>query len=207
MADILNANIVLRLNAINQRIGWATVREAFSAMMGGENGSEAYLGLDISYELDNKGLPIYDKMIDLSRITWDDWLLLPIRPWDMSINCVRQKIRVPTVVVCPNFNSMPKKEQRHTPTNIRKRDNNKCQYTNVPLTNTTFTLDHILPKSLGGKDSWENLVACHKDVNSKKGNRLNSEAGLKLLKKPTAPRSIPLCAVYTEVKHPDHSHF
>ena len=102
---------------------------------------------------------------------------------------------------------MPTKDIKPTPTAIRKRDGNKCQYTGVELSKATFSLDHIVPRSRGGKDSWENLVAAHKDVNSRKGNQYNHEAGLKLLKQPKAPKQTPLCSVYTEVYHPDHKHF
>ena len=43
------------------------------------------------------------------------------------------------------------------------------------------SLDHVLPRSRGGKNAWENLVWSGKDVNARKGNRLPHEAGLKLL--------------------------
>jgi 5-methylcytosine-specific restriction endonuclease McrA len=53
------------------------------------------------------------------------------------------------------------------------------------------SLDHVVPRSRGGKDAWENLVWSSKDVNAKKGNRLPHEAGLKLLSVPRAPKELP----------------
>lgn len=377
---------MLRVNAAYQRIGWATPKEAFTAMWGGSH-TPPYLAIDFQYELDEKGNPKYDSLLIRQPVTWQEWIQLPIRPWDQSIRSARQLIRIPTVVLCPNFSKMPRKEQRATPSAIKKRDGNKCfvqntlitmanhslkpiervkvgdfilnkyaqkervahtknrlyngdlvvvkpegklsfkmtsnheciilnkdllvfkdgkrqpsigdfrsqdafkqikakdlyigdillqplglnpknkfksidqkfnkrffiridgiqylctkirdikyvsvkqtpvynfetskthtyiaghilthncQYTGVELTNKTFSLDHIIPRSKGGRDNWHNLVAAHKDVNSKKGNKFNHEVGLKLLKKPVAPLSLPLCAIYSEIKHPDHQHF
>ena len=54
------------------------------------------------------------------------------------------------------------------------------------------SLDHVLPRSRGGKDEWENLVWSSKDVNARKGNRLPHEAGLKLRSVPHAPKELPV---------------
>jgi 5-methylcytosine-specific restriction endonuclease McrA len=56
------------------------------------------------------------------------------------------------------------------------------------------SLDHVLPRSRGGKDEWGNLVWSDKTVNAKKGNRLPHEAGLKLLTVPRAPTEMPVTA-------------
>jgi 5-methylcytosine-specific restriction endonuclease McrA len=207
MADVLNARIVLRLNANWQRIGFSTVAEAFTALTGGDQKNPPALALDIEYELDENGKPNYDVISYAQPKTWEEWLQVPIRSEDIAIGTVRQKIRVPTVIICPKFTKMPIKKLRPTKQGIRERDKNKCQYTGKELTNKTASLDHILPRSKGGGDSWENLVLCHKDVNCKKGNRLNEEIGLKLLSKPAAPKPIPVCELIRDIKHPDHSHF
>jgi len=57
------------------------------------------------------------------------------------------------------------------------------------------SLDHVLPRSRGGKDEWENLVWSSKDVNARKGNRLPHEAGLKLLTVPRTPKELPASAL------------
>jgi hypothetical protein len=207
MADILNAKMVLRLNALYQRIGWSTVADTFVAMCSGTDKTPPALALDIEYELGPDGKPDLTKMASAVPVSWEEWIKLPIREWDMSVKTVKMTIRVPTVIICPKFHNMPIKELRPTKQAIRTRDGNKCQYTGQVLTNKTASIDHILPKSRGGRDSWKNLVACHRDVNSKKGNKLNEELGLKLLKQPFEPRPIPMCQLITDVKHPDHQHF
>ena len=57
------------------------------------------------------------------------------------------------------------------------------------------SLDHVVPRSRGGKDEWENLVWSSKDVNARKGNRLPHEASLKLLSAPRAPKELPVTAL------------
>lgn len=204
MSDILHSPIVLRLSGIYQRAGFSTVAEAFTAMMGGHEGSAPYLPIDIEYELNEDGTINRDRLKYWRPVTFEEWLTLPIRHGDMSINSVRQAIRVPTVVVCPKFQKTIMKHPRPTPKAIRERDGNRCQYTGVLLTNKTFSLDHVIPKSKGGKDTWQNLASCHRDLNSRKGNNYNHEVGLKLLKTPAEVKSIPLSALITENRHPDH---
>jgi 5-methylcytosine-specific restriction endonuclease McrA len=52
-----------------------------------------------------------------------------------------------------------------------------------------------VPRSRGGPDTWENLVWSSKQVNTRKGNRLPHEAGLKLLNEPRAPKELPVTAL------------
>ena len=69
---------------------------------------------------------------------------------------------------------------------------NRCQYTGKLLRPDEGSLDHVLPRSRGGKDEWGNLVWSDKAVNVKKGNRLPHEAGLNLLTLPRAPKELPV---------------
>jgi len=64
------------------------------------------------------------------------------------------------------------------------RDAWKCQYCG----GLAETVDHLVPRSRGGAHSWENVVAACKMCNSRKRDRLPAEAGLKLTRKPGAPR-------------------
>jgi len=128
-------------------------------------------------------------------VTWDEWITLPIRPHDNAVQTVRGPIRVPTVIVAVNYAKVPKKRPKLSAKTIRERDDNRCQYTGrVLLRPEEGSLDHVLPRSRGGRDTWENLVWSSKDVNTRKADRLPHEAGLKLLKTPRAPRELPASA-------------
>ena len=128
-------------------------------------------------------------------VTWDEWITLPIRPQDASVHTVRGPIRVPTVIVAVNYAKVPKKRPKLCAKTIRERDGNRCQYTGKLLKPDEGSLDHVLPRSRGGADTWENLVWSSKAVNTKKGNRLPHEAGLKLLTVPSAPKELPVTAL------------
>ena len=67
---------------------------------------------------------------------------------------------------------------------IHKRDNHTCQYCGAK---EDLTIDHIIPSSRKGPDSWENLVCCCISCNTKKRNRTPKEAGMQLLREPKAP--------------------
>jgi hypothetical protein len=67
---------------------------------------------------------------------------------------------------------------------IYKRDDHECQYCG---STKDLTIDHIIPRSRGGQDTWENLVACCHKCNTKKGNMLLSETNMKLRNIPQAP--------------------
>lgn len=67
---------------------------------------------------------------------------------------------------------------------IYKRDENKCQYCS---STRNLTIDHIIPKSKGGGEDWENLCVACSDCNTKKGDKLLEHTNMKLLKKPRAP--------------------
>jgi 5-methylcytosine-specific restriction endonuclease McrA len=115
----------------------------------------------------------------------------PIRP----VHTVRGAIRVPTVIVAVNFAKVPRKRPKLCAKTIRERDGNRCQYTGKLLRPEEGSLDHVLPRSRGGKDEWGNLVWSDKTVNAMKGNRLPHEAGLKLLSLPRAPKELPVTAL------------
>ena len=69
-------------------------------------------------------------------------------------------------------------------TMIYKRDGHKCQYCG---STKNLTIDHIIPRSRGGEDTWENLVVACSSCNTKKGNTLLEQTNMKLARKPKAP--------------------
>lgn len=183
LMNILNKPIVLVLNRNWQAINVRTPQEAFCMMA-----TNVATGLDI--EIGEAG-----HAQALRPVTWDEWITLQIRDGDNLVRTARGSIRVPTVIVAVNFSKVPKKRPKLCAKTIRERDGNRCQYTGKLLKPDKGSLDHILPRSRGGADKWENLVWSCKDVNSRKGNRLPHEAGLTLLSIPRAPKELPVTAL------------
>ncbi|MFN3504679.1 MAG: HNH endonuclease [Caldimicrobium sp.] len=96
---------------------------------------------------------------------------------------------VPDAIYLPFYESLPQSEVVFSRQNLFLRDKFTCQYCGKLLKNPKErTIDHVIPKSRGGKTVWSNVVLCCKKCNLKKGDRTPEEAGLKLLKIPKAPR-------------------
>ena len=182
MSNILTKATVLVLNRNWQAINVRTPQEAFCMMA-----TNVATGLEIEGE------------DHIRPVTWDEWITLPIRSQDEAVHTVRSSIRVPTVIVAVNFAKVPKKRPKLSARNIRERDGNRCQYTGTLLRPEEGSLDHVVPRSRGGPDTWENLVWAAKNVNQRKGNRLPHEAGLKLLSVPRAPKEVPVTALIRSV--------
>ncbi len=72
--------------------------------------------------------------------------------------------------------------------NIFNRDSNTCQYCGVQFSRSELTVDHVVPKSRGGRNSFTNIVAACIPCNSKKANKTPEEAGMQLLKSPFTPK-------------------
>lgn len=175
MSDVLNKATVLVLNRNWQAINVKTPQEAFGMLA-----TDTATALDIGD--DGTMVPV----------RWSDWMTLPVRDTDNAVKTVRGAIRVPTVIVLSNFAKVPKKRPKFGSRGIWERDGGVCQYTGRKLAPGEGNIDHVVPRSRGGKSTWENCVLAHKDVNSRKGSRLPEEAGLKLLRKPSAPREVPV---------------
>ena len=101
---------------------------------------------------------------------------------------VSRSIPFPTIVRLRIYIRVPFKKIVLSRKNILRRDHHKCQYCN--RTDLPLTIDHIIPKSKGGDDSWENLVAACVKCNNKKGDRSPEDAVMTLIKKPTKPSHI-----------------
>lgn len=210
MNSVVNKLICLNLNANWQPVGFKTVKDAIVDLCGCDtNGKPTSLALDIDYDVDDNGDPILDDPKSMNPVSWTEWMKLPVRSWDLSINTPTMVVRVPTVIIATNFNKMPVKHFRGKPSKdaIYTRDGGVCQYSGKKIDRNSATIDHIVPRSKGGADTWTNLVLCSKDINSKKGNRMNSEVGLKLLKQPIAPQPVPVYALIKDAKHIDWNHF
>jgi len=124
---------------------------------------------------------------DYQVFSWEKWLEQKIEDGEKYIQAVSCKIKVPEVIVLTEYQKIPIYDVRLTKKNIFLRDKWRCQYSGKVLSPKEADIDHIIPKSKGGKNTWGNLVTTSKKLNRKKGNKSLEEVGLKLLKKPSKP--------------------
>lgn len=90
----------------------------------------------------------------------------------------------PSIVRLNLYVRVPYRQTLLSRKNVLRRDGHRCQYCGVA---DRLTIDHVMPKSRGGRDTWENLAAACVPCNNKKGNRTPEEAGMQLARKPFRP--------------------
>ena len=174
MMKFIDRHNVLILNKHWIPINTTTARHSFALM----------------YSENAKGIMIEeDKVVPLE---WHEWVCLKLNQSDRTIKTVRGFIKIPTVIVLNHYDKIPKQTIKFTQKSLWERDNFTCQYTGKKVTRTNGNIDHIIPRSQGGKTSWENCVIAHKEINALKADRTPEQAGLILIKKPKAPRIMPV---------------
>ena len=177
MTSVLDKKVVLVLNRNWQAVNVATPAVAFCQM-----------STDVATGLDVEGT---DSMVP---VRWEDWLKLPVREGDLSAGTAGGRIRVPTVMVLSRFSRVPMVRPKFSLRNLWVRDGGRCQYTGRTLAAGEGNMDHVVPRSRGGATGWENCVLADRKVNTRKADRTPAEAGLKLLKPPAVPKTLPVTA-------------
>jgi 5-methylcytosine-specific restriction endonuclease McrA len=123
---------------------------------------------------------------------FDEWRSLAVAREAEAIGTPRGAIRVPRVIVLVAFDRLPRRHVRFSRINLMARDGFQCQYCGTRPTRSELNLDHVVPRSLGGRSTWENVVTSCVDCNRRKGGRTPRQAGMRLLTRPTRPRWTPL---------------
>lgn len=188
MKSVLDQNVLV-LNRNWQAVNTRTVQDAIAQVFAGA-----------ATLLDIRGKD------DIRPVTWEEWIQLPVPEGEDAIHTSKLAIKVPTVIVAVNYSKVPKKRPKLGLRGVAQRDGNRCQYSGKVLSREEMSVDHVLPRSRGGKDEWTNLVLADKELNQKKGSKTNGEAGLKLLRAPVAPAIVPVSATLRP-SHPHHHIF
>lgn len=131
----------------------------------------------------------YEKIFD---IDWKKAILLLMN--GKVISCTEEEFidikttsgifKLPKHMALKKYVYIPYKEFSPTRKNIFRRDQYTCQYCSSKIEGPEATVDHVLPRSRGGKHRWDNVVACCLSCNRKKGDKTPSEAKMNLLCNP-----------------------
>jgi len=103
------------------------------------------------------------------------------------VHSAKESFALPRVILLSRYVRVP--NSRTVPLSRRgvlRRDSNRCAYCSRPAN----TIDHVQPKSRGGKDTWENLVACCLKCNNLKGDKTLAELGWQLNLTPRMPNGV-----------------
>lgn len=127
-----------------------------------------------------------------------DWAQLSDAREDFEANdydwvrTVRFEVAVPKVIRLLGYDRLPRQDVKLNRRNIFARDRNTCQYCGKRFSTSELSLDHIQPRSQGGRSSWENLVCACTRCNTRKGGRTPRQAHMKLIRPPVKPRRNPV---------------
>ncbi|MCG3129603.1 MAG: hypothetical protein FLDDKLPJ_00337 [Phycisphaerae bacterium] len=108
------------------------------------------------------------------------------------IRTVRRDIAVPKIIRVLSYGRMPRHLIKFNRRNIFARDENTCQYCGRKFSLRDLSLDHVVPRSRGGSNTWENIVCACLKCNVHKGGRTPEEAGMRLVRPAQKPRHNPM---------------
>ncbi len=175
---------VLVLNRYYQAIRIINVRRAFSLLC-------KDLAEVIHIETDG------EKVVEWQNLDFGSWqelseLRSSFEPSGFDwIHTVRFPIAVPRIIRLLGYDKLPRQEVKFNRRNIFARDVNRCQYCGKRFHTSELSLDHVVPRSQQGPNTWANIVTCCIKCNVKKGGRTPVQANMKLLKEPVKPKRSP----------------
>jgi 5-methylcytosine-specific restriction endonuclease McrA len=133
--------------------------------------------------------------LDCSVHDFDSWASLRVAENEPCIRTVRLRIRVPEIIVLNTYDALPRRRVPFSRRNIYKRDEYRCQYCGARSPVSELTIDHITPRSLGGRSTWDNCVIACLRCNRRKAHRTPEEAGLHLRNAPHEPHWSPCVSI------------
>lgn len=122
---------------------------------------------------------------------WIDRSMTAAPAGPSAILTPRFRIQKPEVILLRDYGGHPRREVTFSRKNLYRRDNYTCQYCGVRMPTEELSIDHVIPKSRGGKTAWENCVLACIRCNTKKANKTLREVGFQLISKPEKPRWSP----------------
>lgn len=125
------------------------------------------------------------------QFDFQSWSELSVHAHEETVGLVGRMIRVPRVVVLTAYDRVPRRNVRFSRRNIFLRDRNTCQYCGKSFSTSDLNLDHVIPRSRGGRTSWENIVCSCIRCNKRKGGNLPKAVGMRLVVRPAKPRWSP----------------
>lgn len=147
-----------------------------------------------TYKNDEPKARIMDPTTDFKLYSWEDWAELVPTEGEAVIRSARANFRIPEIILLSRYNKLPQQRVHFSRRTIYRRDGNQCQYCGAKPGTAELSIDHVIPRSKGGKTEWENCVLSCVECNRKKADRTLSwrntanEVNMKLIRQPKKPR-------------------
>ncbi len=129
----------------------------------------------------------FPSWIEISELKADEK-----QPHEDWIRSVHFEVLVPRVIRLLFYDRLPKRSLRLNRHTVFARDGHRCQYCGRRMPTGQLSLDHVVPRSRGGRTTWENVVCACLTCNVRKGGRTPKEAQMKLRRQPIRPRRSPI---------------
>lgn len=114
-----------------------------------------------------------------------------LRNYERMLRSTSMSMQAPAVVRLTQFVRRQRVRISFSRRNVFLRDGYRCQYCDEHLPAAELTTDHVIPRSLGGITSWENVVTACEPCNRKKANRTPAQARMTLQCQPERPHHLP----------------
>lgn len=123
----------------------------------------------------------------------------PLEFSDSSYHSANGELRLPHVIRLRTYVKVPRTHRKRVSRRaVLARDQHRCQYCG---SERHLTVDHVIPRSKGGSDSWENVVDACATCNRKKADRLPQVASMQLLRPPRPPDPFTFVFLYVDEIH------
>ncbi len=121
--------------------------------------------------------------------------LFKAQPQDW-VSTVNFDLAVPRIIRLLFYDRLPRQTVKFNRRNLFARDGSRCQYCGRKFPTSELSLDHVIPRRLGGQSTWENVVCACTQCNVKKGGRTPQQANMKLIQKPVKPKRNPVIHIH-----------
>jgi 5-methylcytosine-specific restriction endonuclease McrA len=134
---------------------------------------------------------------DCSLHDFHSWSSIDPDDGEPCIRTVTLRLKVPEIVLLNLYEAIPRRKISFSRKNVYRRDRFTCQYCGSRPSLGDLTVDHVVPRSMGGRTSWVNCVVSCVRCNRRKSNRTLAEAGVRLIREPREPIWSPCLTIPT----------
>jgi 5-methylcytosine-specific restriction endonuclease McrA len=126
---------------------------------------------------------------DFQAFNFEEWIEYSKTQDKPKVSSAKLTIVIPDTILITNYADYPHRKivLKYSRRNVFLRDSLRCQYCGHKFSIDELTIDHVIPKSKGGKNTYENVVSSCRVCNNKKKDKYLEESNMKLLSIPSAP--------------------
>ena len=126
---------------------------------------------------------------------FDSWANLMVKDSEPCVRTVRHRLKIPEILLLTRYDGIPRRKITFSRRNVYRRDGGTCQYCGARPPLDQLTVDHVIPRSMGGRSDWTNCVVSCVRCNRRKSNRTLDESGVRLLREPRKPSWFPCLTI------------